>query len=115
MPDKASSEYRGEAAAAAFDQVLEAERTAEASVEVCRRQAAELLAAARDRQRALHDDVEQRITTWRVRLAHKADAGVAVLGREAARWAEPAELDAAARDRIGRAVARLADELIEGE
>lgn len=115
MPGKAASEYRGEAAAAAFDRVLAAEAAAEAAVEECRRQAAELLAAARERQRTLHEDVETRAAAWRLRLAGKADAGIAPLVREAARCTEAVELDAAARDRIAMAVARLATELIEGD
>lgn len=115
MPNKASSEYRGEAAAAAFDRVLEAEAAAEAAVEECRRQAAELLAAARERQRALHGDVEARLAAWRQHLSAKADAGVAAFEREAARCTEAVELDAAARDRIALAVVRLATELIDGD
>ncbi len=115
MPDKASSEYRGEAAAAAFDRVLEAERTAEVAMVASRQQAEKLSVAARERQRALHEDVERRIAVWRARLAGKADAGVAALDDEAARWAGPAELDTTARDRITQAVARLADELIDGD
>lgn len=115
MPDKASSEYRGEAAAAAFDRVLEAERTAEAAVAACRQQAADLLAAAREHRRALDGDVEARIAAWRLRLARQADAGVAALEREAVGWTEPAALDAASGERIARAVARLADELIDGD
>ncbi|TRZ94043.1 MAG: hypothetical protein D4R84_09530 [Rhodocyclaceae bacterium] len=82
---------------------------------MCRRQAADLLAAALENRRALSDDVERRLAVWCVRLAHKADAGVAELDREAARWAEPAELDATTKDRIARAVERLADELIDGD
>lgn len=113
MPDKASSEYRGEAAAAAFDRVLKAERAAEASVEACRQQAAELLAAAREQQRALGADIERRVAAWCERLARKVVAGVVALEREAVRCAEPAKLDATAGDRIKRAVARLADELID--
>jgi len=115
MPDKASSEYRGEAAAAAFSRVLEAERAAEASVAACREQAADLLAAAAKRQRALHDDVEQRIAAWRVRLTDKTDTAVVALEREAAGCAEPAAPNATDRDRISQAVARLADELIDGD
>lgn len=115
MPDKASSKYRGEAAAAAFDRVLEAELTAEAAVVACRQQAEELSVAARKHQRALQEDVETRIAVWRARLAGKADAGVAALDGAAARWAGPAELDTTARDRITQAVARLADELIDGD
>lgn len=113
MPDKASPEYRGEAAAA-FDRVLDAERAAEASVAACREQAAGLLAAAREMKRALQEDVDARIAAWRVRLASKADRGIAALESEAARWAEPAAPDATGKDRISRAVARLADELIDG-
>lgn len=115
MPDKASSEYRGEAAAAAFARVLEAETAAEVAVEDCRRQAAELLAAARERQRALQGDVEVRVAAWRARLAIKADTLVAELEREAARSGEAAELDAVAEDRIAQAVARLATELVAGD
>lgn len=115
MPDKAALEYRGEAAAAAFDRVLAAEAAAEAAVEECRRQAAELLAATRERQRALHGEVEARAAAWRLRLAAKADAGVAALERETARCTEAVELDATARDRIALVVARLATELIEGD
>ena len=113
MPDKASPEYRGEAAAA-FDRVLDAERAAEASVAACREQAAGLLAAAHERKRALQEDVEARIAAWRVRLTSKADRAIAALESEAARWAEPAAPDATGKDRIRRVVARLADELIDG-
>ncbi len=115
MPDKASSEYRGEAAAAAFDRLLEAERAAEAAVELCRRRAADLLTEAREDQRTLGAEVERRLAAWRVRLAQQADAEVAALDREAARWAEPTELDAATRHRVALATARLASELIEGD
>lgn len=115
MPDRASSEYRGEAAAAAFTRVLEAERQAEAGVDECRRRAADQLAAAREHHGALQADVERRLAAWRVRLGGKADAGVAALDAEAARCAAATELDAATRERIARAVARLADELIGGD
>ena len=114
MPDKASPEYRGEAAAAAFGRVLEAERAAEAAVAVCRERAADLLAAAQKSKRALQEDVDARIAAWRVRLASKADRGIAALESEAARWAEPVAPEAKSKDRISRAVARLADELIDG-
>lgn len=115
MPDKASSDYRGEAAAAAFGRVLEAEAAAEAAVDECRRQAAALLAAARERQRALQGDVDGRMAGWRQRLTEKAEARVAELEIAAARCAEAAELDATAKDRIALAVARLSTELIEGD
>lgn len=81
----------------------------------CREQAADLLAAAAKGQRALQEDVDARIAAWRLRLAQRADQGVAALEREAAGWVAPAAPDAAGRDRISRAVARLADELIKGD
>ncbi len=115
MSDKASSEYRGEAAAAAFEQVLQAERAAEAAVAACREQAATLLAEAAEGRRRLREEVDARIAAGRLRLTRKADQRVAALEQEAADLAEPPALDAAAMARIGRAVALLADELIEGD
>ena len=115
MPEKASSEYRGEAAAAAFGQVLEAERAAEAAVADCREQAATLLAEAAEGRRRLREEVDARIAAGRLRLARRADQRVAALEGEAAGLAGPAALDTAAMERIGRAVALLADELIEGD
>lgn len=115
MPEKASSEYRGEAAAAAFQKVLEAERAAEAAVADCRERAATLLAEAAEGRRRLQEEVDARIAAGRQRLTRKADQRVAALEREAAGLAETAVLDAAAMERIGRAVALLADELIEGD
>ncbi|MBM3392786.1 MAG: hypothetical protein FJY34_12570 [Betaproteobacteria bacterium] len=115
MSHKAASEYRGEAAAAAFDRVLEAERTAEAEVATCREQATALVAGAAEGRRGLQADVDARIAAWQVRLARKADQAVAVLEREAAGLGGAMELDATDRQRIGRAVARLADELIAGD
>lgn len=115
MPEKASSEYRGEAAAAAFERVLEAERAAEAAVAGCRKEAADLLAAAAGERCALQADVDARVAAWRFRLTRKADLGVAAFEREASGLAGSAALDATARERINRAMARLADELVDGD
>lgn len=115
MPEKASSEFRGEAAAAAFERVLEAERVAEAAVADCCKEAAELLSEAAEGRRALQADVDARVAAWGLRLARKVDLGVAALEREASGLAGAAALDATARERINRAVARLADELVDGD
>jgi|GEM_PF-2583219 len=112
MPAKMPSDFYGEAAAAAFAQVLAAERQAEEAVAACQVQAAEKIAAAHAHQRELSASTERRISAWQKRLHSRAARLIAEL--EPQQTAELAidQPDEAALARISCAVAALATELV---
>lgn len=113
MPSSTSPDYLGEAAAAAFAQVLEAERLAEASVVACQAQADDCLAEARAGQRALSEATDARVDAWKARINDAAARRIAEFECQHAPGGEvPRRIDDALQERIVRAVARLADELV---
>jgi vacuolar-type H+-ATPase subunit H len=115
MSDEMPPDSKGEAAAAAFARVLEAEQAAEEAVFKCQEEAGRRLAEARAGERRLTESAAARVLVWRTRLNQAAAAQIAELDQLAARVAAPVALDAAAQERVARAVARLADELIAGD
>lgn len=112
MPAKMPSDFHGEAAAAAFAQVLAAERQAEEAVAACQEQAAQRLAAAEAQQRELSASTEQRISAWQTRLHAKATRLIAELEQQQAAKLAIDEPDEATLARISGAVAALASELV---
>lgn len=112
MPAKMPSDFHGEAAAAAFAQVLAAERQAEEGVAACQAQASGILAAAHARQRELNASTERRIGAWQKRLHARAARLIAELERQQAATLAIDEPDEATRARIPGAVAALASELV---
>lgn len=112
MPTKMPSDFHGEAAAAAFAEVLAAERQAEEAVAACQVQAAQSLAAAHAHQRELSASTERRISAWQKRLHARAARLIAELERQQAAKLAIDEPDEATRARISCAVAALASELV---
>lgn len=115
MPEQEPPGRTGEAAAAAFARVLEAERTAEAAVAACVDEAARRRAQAQAEGEALSADIESRLVAWRRRRALAVAREIAECDRQAALLAAPCPPDAAQEAAIARAAARLADELISGD
>jgi hypothetical protein len=115
MSDKKPPEGKGEAAATAFAHVLDAERAAEAAVELCRKEADRRLAEACATERCLAERVEARVLLWRARLKEAAAGQVAELDRQATQLTAPLVPDAAAQERAARAAARVADQLLAGD
>ncbi len=112
MPAKMPSDFHGEAAAAAFAQVLAAQRQAEEAVAACQVQAAERVAAAHAQQRELSASTERRIGAWQKRLHARAARLIAELERQQSAKLAIDEPDEATLVRISSAVAALASELV---
>lgn len=115
MSDKKPPEDKGEAAAAAFARVLNAERAVEEAVSLCRKEADRRLAEACVSERCLAERTEARILLWRARLKEAAAAQIAELDRQATQLTAPVVPDAAAQERVAHAATRVADELLAGD
>lgn len=115
MPYKETPGETGEAAAAAFARVLDAERAAESAVAACAEEAARRIAAAGELERALAGSAAERVSRWQERLAAKVAARTAEIDRQTALLGAPAMLDATAQERIADALRRLAEELLADE
>ncbi|MCC4115966.1 hypothetical protein LLG90_11460 [Aromatoleum toluclasticum] len=102
---------QAEAAEAAFAEVLAAEREAEEAVAACRASVARLRAEAEEAVMCLADEAEQRVQAWQARRAGIVAGELAELERKTIEAAGPVVLDASARERLARAVERLAEEL----
>jgi hypothetical protein len=98
-------------AAAAIDEVLVAETAAREAMEACRKEAEDILEAARELARHTNRRTTARITRLHARCDELVVARIAALRAAAREEAVRSELNATDRDRLARAVDRLAARL----
>jgi vacuolar-type H+-ATPase subunit H len=98
-------------AAAAIDEVLVAETAAREAMEACRKEAEDILEAAREQARHINRRTSARISRLHARCDELVAARIAALGAAAREEAIRGELTAADRDLLARAVDRLAARL----
>ncbi|EXJ14127.1 hypothetical protein [Imhoffiella purpurea] len=96
---------------AAFNRVLEVEAEARAHLEVCRREAAELVAAAEERARRIERRTEARMLTVHRRADAAVDRARDSLSSSRTEWpdADPGLVDP---PRLDRAVRALVEEIV---
>ena len=95
-------------AAAAIDQVLVAETAARQAMEECRKEAEEILAAAREDARRINRLATGRVTRLHSRCNQLVHERITEIRAAAHEGAVRTELNGADRDMLARAIARLA-------
>lgn len=98
-------------AAAAIDEVLVAETAAREAMEACRREAEGILEAAREDARRIARLANQRVSKLHARCDRLVTDRIDEIRRAGGEDVLRAELDAADRERLADAVARLAARL----
>lgn len=98
-------------AAAAIDEVLVAETAARQAMEACRKEAEDILEAAREDTRQINRVANQRITRLHARCNALVNSRVTEIRAAAREAAVRTELDIADRELLTRAVDRLAARL----
>jgi len=99
---------------AAIARLLAAEAESLAAVAECIRRAQEIARDAESRAKRIQIRADERIGRIRERLGARASERIASLQREKARLLETGALDAAALERLGRAIERVVLEMTGG-
>ena len=100
-------------AAAAIDDVLVAETAARQAMEACRKEAEDILEAAREDARHISRLANQRISKLHTRCDALVSSRIEAIRTEAREEAVRTELNAADREMLATAVARLAARLTQ--
>ncbi len=112
VPERVPETLAEESVDRAINRVLAAERDARLAVEGCRRQAQEIIEAARFRARRIDDQVGHRVAAVHARADLTVGRAVAALRAEGHALGGEALLDEADLVRLERALLRLTAEMI---